>query len=374
MIPLTGSEHMDTNNTMSSILAPDITDHRPTVLIVDDESAPRAALTQILKQDFHILTAENAHAALAVLNDHGVDLVTLDLKLPDRSGSDLLHDIKRAHAEIEVIMVTAYGSLQSAMDCIRHGAAGFLLKPFNASELLAISLQTAQKKHRLDQLRPTLTNSTALWGPEPACAKAWEALVSDYRAMNPHSASQRDETSPLVPLISDLLEAKDRSLLNHGSRVSFYATLVANRLDLPIAEQQSLALGALVHDLDLISVPGPHVLNMESDQQIHRPGLGAKMGRAMGLSADAGQIIALHHERWDGTGYPLGLQEERIPLLARIVSIAQVFDQLTAEQPERTALSINEALQQIEQQAGTAFDPALTELFCSTMREQPQQH
>jgi len=362
---------------MPSTLVPHTTGHKPTVLIVDDEAAPRAALTQILRQDFHILTAENASTALAVLNDHGVDLVTLDLKLPDRSGSDLLDDIKRTHAEIEVIMVTAYGSLQSAMDCIRHGAAGFLLKPFNASELLAISLQTAQKKLRLDQLRPVLTNSTTLWGPEPACTKAWQTLVADYTTMNRTgslSASHSEETSPLVPLISDLLEAKDRHLLNHGSRVSFYATLVANRLSLPIAEQQSLALGALVHDLDLISVPASHVLNMESDQQIHRPDLGARMGRAMGLSADAVQIIALHHERWDGTGYPFGLREERTPLLARIVGIAQVYDDLTAEKPERTSLPVNEALQQIEQQAGTAFDPTLTELFCRTMRAQPPQH
>ena len=361
---------------MPSTVVPDVTDHKPTVLIVDDEAAPRAALTQILRQDFHILTAENACAALAVLDDHGVDLVTLDLKLPDRSGSDLLSDIKRAHAEIEVIMVTAYGSLQSAMDCIRHGAAGFLLKPFNASELLTISLQTAQKKLRLDQLRPVLTNSTTLWDPEPACTKAWQALVNDYTTMNRTgslSASHSDETSPLVPLISDLLEAKDRHLLNHGSRVSFYATLVANRLNLPIAEQQSLTLGALVHDLDLISVSDSHVLNMEPDQQMHRPDLGAKMGRAMGLSPDAVQIIALHHERWDGTGYPFGLREGRTPLLARIVGIAQVFDDLTAEKPERTSLLINEALQQIEQQAGTAFDPMLTELFCRTMREQPPQ-
>jgi response regulator RpfG family c-di-GMP phosphodiesterase len=301
----------------------------------------------------------------------------LDLKLPDRSGSDLLHDIKRAHAEIEVIMVTAYGSLQSAMDCIRHGAAGFLLKPFNASELLAISLQTAQKKLRLDQLRPVLTNSATLWGPEPACTKAWQSLVESYTTMNRTgslSASHSDETSPLVPLISDLLEAKDRHLLNHGSRVSFYATLVANRLSLPIAEQQSLALGALVHDLDLISVTDNPVLNMESDPHIHRPDLGARMGRAMGLSADAVQIIALHHERWDGTGYPFGLREERTPLLARIVGIAQVFDDLTAEKPGRKSLPITEALQQIEQQAGTAFEPTLTELFCRTMREQPPQH
>ena len=107
---------------------------KPTVLIVDDEAAPRAALTQILKQDFNILTAENGGRALAVINDHGVDLITLDLKLPDTSGSDILKEIKRTHREIEVIMVTAYGTLQSAMDCVRHGAAGFLLKPFNASE------------------------------------------------------------------------------------------------------------------------------------------------------------------------------------------------------------------------------------------------
>ncbi len=362
---------------MPSTLIPNSTDHKPTVLIVDDEAAPRAALTQILRQDFHILTAENARAALAILDDHGVDLVTLDLKLPDRSGSDLLHDIKCAHAEIEVIMVTAFGSLQSAMDCIRHGAAGFLLKPFNATELLAISLQTAQKKLRLDQLRPILTNSTALWGPEPACTKAWQALVEDYTTLNHTgslSASHRDETSPLVPLISDLLEAKDRHLLNHGSRVSFYATLVANRLSLPIAEQQSLALGALVHDLDLISVPDSPVLNMESDPQSHRPDLGARMGRAMGLSADAVQILALHHERWDGTGYPFGLREEHTPLLVRIVGIAQAYDDLTAEKQDRTSLSVNEALQQIEQQAGTAFDLTLTELFCSTMRAQPPQH
>jgi HD-GYP domain-containing protein (c-di-GMP phosphodiesterase class II) len=274
-------------------------------------------------------------------------------------------------------MVTAYGSLQSAMDCIRHGAAGFLLKPFNASELLAISLQTAQKKLRLDQLRPVLTNSATLWGPEPACTKAWQSLVESYTTMNRTgslSASHSDETSPLVPLISDLLEAKDRHLLNHGSRVSFYATLVANRLSLPIAEQQSLALGALVHDLDLISVTDNTVLNRESDRHIHRPDLGARMGRAMGLSADAVQIIALHHERWDGTGYPFGLREERTPLLARIVGIAEVFDDLTAEKPGRKSLPIKEALQQIEQQAGTAFEPALTELFCRTMREQPPQH
>ena len=86
------------------------------------------------------------------------------------------------------------------------------------------------------------------------------------------------------------------------------------------------------------------------------------------------QMLALHHERWDGTGSPFGLREDRTPLLARIVGIAQVFDDLTADKPERISLSFDEAIQQIEQQAGTVFDPALTAVFCLTMRDQPPQH
>jgi response regulator RpfG family c-di-GMP phosphodiesterase len=361
---------------MPSAVASGATDVKPTVLIVDDEAAPRAALTQILRQDFQILTAESARTAMAVLNDHGVDLVTLDLRLPDGSGSDLLNEIKRAHAEVEVIMVTAYGTLQSAMDCIRHGAAGFLLKPFNASELLTISLQTTHKKQRLDMLRTALAGDTALWGTEPACTEAWQKLTANYSSLFKDGilrVTQSGESSPLIQFVSDLLEAKDRHLVNHGNRVSFYASLVGNRMQLSLSEQNILSLGALAHDLDLINAPGTSALQLESDRNSHRTDMGARIGRALGLPADAVQIIALHHERWDGTGYPFGLQGERIPFLARIVALAQSFDELTAEKPGVTPLTIKAAIAEIERQAGTAFDPALTEVFCKTMRDQPPQ-
>ncbi|MBA5866028.1 MAG: response regulator [Nitrospira sp. CR1.3] len=352
------------------------TDVKPTVLIVDDEAAPRAALTQILRNNFQVLTAENARAAMAVLNDHGVDLVTLDLRLPDRSGAELLTEIKRAHAEIEVIMVTAYGTLQSAMDCIRQGAAGFLLKPFNATELLTISLQTTQKKQRLDMLREWLASDKDLWGPEPACTEAWHKLAAAYGSRFKQGILQNTdagEPSPLLQLLSDLLEAKDRHLVNHGNRVSFYASLVANRMQLSLPEQNILSLGALAHDLDLIHIPAKPVLQQETDRSSHRTDLGARIGRALGLPADAVQIIALHHERWDGTGYPFGLQGQRIPLPARITTLAQAFDHLTAERSGTTPLTVKAALDEIERQAGTAFDPALTEIFCRAMREQPPQ-
>ena len=353
-------------------------DQKPTVLIVDDEPAPRAALTQILKQDFHILTAVDGKHALAVIDDHGVDLITLDLKLPDTSGSDILKEIKRTHREIEVIMVTAYGTLQSAMDCVRHGAAGFLLKPFNASELLSISLQTSQKKQRLDMLRQAMTEDDALWEPDPLCTEAWQALMARY-ATHVKSGllqvSSRETTSPLIQLISDLLEAKDRHLVNHGNRVSFYATLVANQLQLSLVEQQQLALGALAHDLDLIGANVSGSLpSRDADPHRHHPDVGARIGRAIGLPAEAVQIIALHHERWDGTGYPFALKEDRIPYLARLVSLAQTFDELTAEFPGAAPVSIKKALSLIESQSGTVFDPSLVEVFCRTVREQPPQN
>jgi len=355
----------------------DALEQKPTVLIVDDEPAPRAALTQILKQDFNILTAEDGSHALAVVNDHGVDLMTLDLKLPDGSGSDLLKEIKRTHREIEVIMVTAYGTLQSAMDCVRHGAAGFLLKPFNASELLSISLQTSQKKQRLDMLRRAMTDKDTLWQPDPACTEAWQDLMARYATQVKSGllqVSSRESTSPLIQLVSDLLEARDRHLVNHGNRVSFYATLVADQLQLSLAEQQQLALGALAHDLDLINADSDGaLLSHDGGRCRHHPDLGARIGRAIGLPAEAVQIIALHHERWDGTGYPFGLKAERIPYLARLVSLAQTFDELTAEYPGAAPVSIKKALTLIEAQSGTVFDPSLVEIFCRTVREQPPQ-
>ncbi len=361
---------------MPTALAPQDADTKPTVLIVDDEAAPRAALTHILRKDFNILTADDARSALAVLNDHGVDLVTLDLKLPDRSGSDLLREIKQTHREIEVIMVTAYGTLQSAMDCIRQGAAGFLLKPFNASEMLTISLQTSHKKQRLDLLRSAFTQEPGLWGPESSSKAAWQSLIARYANLTKNTTAAsagNDPPSPLIQLVSDLLEAKDRHLVNHGNRVSFYATLVANKLEWPLAEQHMVSLGALAHDLDLIQTPDVGALAADQERQRHHPEIGARLGRAIGLPSDAVQVMALHHERWDGTGYPFGLAGERIPAPARLVAIAQAFDELTAEQPGQPTMPMQAALEQIEAQAGQAFDPSLVEVFCKTLREQPPQ-
>jgi putative nucleotidyltransferase with HDIG domain len=352
----------------------------PTVLVVDDEAGPRDALKFILRAFCNVRSAENAKMALEVLSQEPIDLITLDQKLPDRHGLELLRDIKHHHPDVEVIVVTGYGSLKSAMEGIRQGAAGYLLKPFNVNELTTLIQQTMDKKRRLDFLRSCLRTLPDLWGSEEASGRAWDRVKTEYASLSihpqNHDALQQDEMT-LLPLLSDALEATDRQLLNHSSRVSFYATLLANRLNLTVSEQKALALGAFLHDIGKTSLPSYRF----SKDQIFPSGAaslcrehvdrGARMIAPLGLPIVARQIIASHHERWDGQGYPHGLRGADIPLLARIVGIAQTFDHLTADAPGRIALPLDAAIRQISLQSHTHFDPQLLNLFVQVVKDSP---
>lgn len=353
---------------------------QPTVLVVDDEAGPRDALKVILRTFCNVHSADNAKTALEVLGQESIDLITLDQKLPDRHGLDLLRDIKHHRPEVEVIVVTGYGSLKSAMEGIRQGAAGYLLKPFNVNELTTLIQQTMDKKRRLDFLRHCLRTLPDLWSSEEESVRAWDKVKTEYASLSintqSHGALQQDEM-PLLPLLSDLLEATDRQLLNHSSRVSFYATLMASRLNLTVSEQKALALGAFLHDVGKTSLPSYRF----SEDQILPSGeaslcrehvdRGARMIAPLGLPIEVRQIIASHHERWDGHGYPHGLRGTEIPLLARIVGIAQTFDHLTADAPGRTTLPLEAAIQHISLQSHTYFDPLLLELFVQVVKDSP---
>ena len=352
---------------------------RPTILIIEDEVGPRDALKVVLGSFCTIHCAENARTALELLRQQSIDLITLDQKLPDRPGLQLLQEIKLDYPDIEVVIVTGYGSLKSAMEGIRHGAAGYLLKPFNTHELTTLIQQTIEKKRRLDFLRRYLRNSPELWGSPEQDTHAWQTLQADYFSLSPNhepvaAISSRDEMR-LLPLFSDILEATDRQLLNHSSRVSFYATLMAARLNLSLADQKALVLGAFLHDIGKTRLPHYRF----SDDQVlpsrepvlcrEHPGNGARMIESLGLPAEVGQIIAAHHERWDGQGYPLGLQGAEIPRLARIVGMAQLFDHLTADAPGRSPLSMEQAIQRIADPSLMQFDPQLLELFIDVVKE-----
>ena len=352
--------------------------NKPTVLVIEDEAGPRDALKVVLRPFFNILAAENGESALQILGREAIDLVTLDQRLPDRQGIELLQEIKLAHPSVEVIIVTGYGSLKSAMEGIRHGAAGYLLKPFNVTELINLINQTLEKKQRLDCLRDLVNASRDRWSVEQEAQGVWTQIRNQYAALaktHQEPDTRFGQHDDWVPLLSDLLEAKDRQLFNHANRVSFYATLVATPLNFSPAEQKSLALGAFLHDLGYLALDDRLILQREQltagDQEALRkhPELGARMVLPLGLPAEVGQAISYHHERHDGTGYPEGLRAEGIPLVARVVSIAQVFDNLTTGRGTRHALPLEDAMKQVGDEAGSRFDPQVTEKFLQVLKE-----
>jgi putative nucleotidyltransferase with HDIG domain len=352
---------------------------QPTVLVIDDEAGPRDALKVILRTFYNVRSAENAKTALEVLDREPIDVITLDQKLPDRHGLDLLKDIKYHRPDVEVIIVTGYGSLKSAMEGIRQGAAGYLLKPFNVNELTTLIQQTLDKKRRLDFLRHCLRTLPDLWGSEEESARAWDMVKTGYASLSTAQgdADLHQDEMTLLPLLSDILEATDRQLLNHSSRVSFHATLMGSRLNFTASEQKSLALGAFLHDIGKTSFPSYRF----AEDQILPSGeaslckehsdRGARMIAPLGLPTEVGQIVVSHHERWDGQGYPRGLRGTEIPLPARIVGIAQTFDHLTADAPGRVALPLDVAIRQISLQSHTHFDPLLLEFFIQIVKDSP---
>lgn len=344
------------------------------ILIVEDEAGPRDALKIILRPFFTLYTADNAHAAKRILKEERIDLVTLDLKLPDQQGMDLLQEIKLERDDVEVIIITGYGSLKSAMDGIRYGAAVYLLKPFNVAELIALIKQTLEKKERLDYVRNFLKTSGSKWGTESeaAATTTWKHLYSQYSSLvqTKWGPDPRfGDYSEFAPLFSDLMQAKDRELFHHAGRVSEYSALLGKHLDLTLAERKALAFGAFLHDIGKIGIDDRPLAKTgkldERDQEAlkRHPEIGARIILPLQLPAEVSQIISYHHEWYDGSGYPHGLQGKGIPLLARIVCIAQEFDHLITDHPARQALSIEDAVEQIRRHAGTRFDPTLAKLF-----------
>lgn len=124
-----------------------------TILIVDDEIGPRESLKMVLKPFYKVETAEDGTKALEIIDEKEIDLVTLDLKMPGLEGGEVLKRIKQKNPEIEVLIVTGYGSLKSAIDGIRHGACDYLIKPFNISDIVNIINKAINKKRKMEELK-----------------------------------------------------------------------------------------------------------------------------------------------------------------------------------------------------------------------------
>ncbi len=318
------------------------------ILIVEDEQGPREALKVSLSPFFNLYTVDRAEVAHQILATHPIDLITLDLKLPDQPGTDFLSQIRGKGYDVDVIIITGYGTLQSAIDAIRHGVAAYILKPFNVADLLEVITKTLERRKRLSSLQGALQALGNLW-----------ATGIDVQTA--------------IANIETLLSAKHPELVQHASRVSFYSSLLTEHFQLPKDDREAIQLGAYLHDIGKIGIhdrliAGNHSLSNHDQELMNcHATIGAQFIHSIPFHPSVEQIIRYHHEKFDGSGFPEGLAGDHIPFPVRIVGLANVFDNYVAGQGTENAMPVPEAREKIRQEAGKSFDPQLAELFANVV-------
>jgi len=335
------------------------------ILVVDDEPIIRRILQHRLSADgYHCEEAGDAEGAIAKLQEYEAELVVLDVKMPGKSGVQLLPEIKKKYPDTAVIMATAITDTETAIKCMREGAYDYLVKPFNLDEV-SISAQRALEKRRL-----VLENRAYQQHLEDMVLKRTAELKQAIEKVKQASLDT-------IHRLSRAAEYKDEDTGTHIKRMSYYSAIIARKMGLSDREAENILYAAPMHDVGKIGIPD-HILlkpgKLDKDEweiMKKHPAIGAEILR--GSDAEFIQLaetIALtHHERWDGSGYPGGLKGAEIPLVGRIVAIADVFDALTSKRPYREPLSVEESLKIIQEGDGTHFDPSVVEAFFAVKDE-----
>jgi putative nucleotidyltransferase with HDIG domain len=322
---------------------------RETLLIADDEDVIRRVLHLKLSREGYICQeASNAKEAVHVLETIPIALVVLDIKMPGKSGIELLPEIKAGYPDTAVIMATAVNDIDVAVQCLKQGADDYICKPFNLEEV-ALAVHRALEKRRLQlelrEYQQFLEEKVEdqMIGTRKLFLGAIEALVS-------------------------ALEAKDKYTGGHSRRVTEIALATGKQLGLSEQDLENLRWGSLLHDVGKIAVhqethnkPGSLTPEEYEHIMIH-PQKGADIVRPV-VNGKITEIIEHHHDHYDGSGLHQVVGGDDIPLGARIIAVADAFDAMTSDRPYRAAMSVAQAMEEIKRYAHSQFDPTIVAAF-----------
>jgi cyclic di-GMP phosphodiesterase len=343
-------------------------ERRANVLIVDDELGPRESLGMILKPSFNIYSSEDGREALKIIKNTNIDVVTLDLKMPVMSGEEVLRLIKDYDPTIEVVIITGFGTLKSAVEAIKYNVFDYILKPFNVSDILATVKRCLERREMSLRVKEFLL---AVEKESKSPIKMYKHISQFLNKLDEfYHPAKSEGYLEFVKVLTTTLEGNDPSMKGHSDRVNYYATLMAEGLKLSQADTRDLQTSAYLHDIGNVGMsvkPGATGEKERIERRDH-PVKGAKMVVPLKLSPEVISGIKYHHEMIDGTGYPEGLKGEQIPLFARIIAIADYYDNLMMGGPNGEALGKGKALQELKKNAGTQFDAKLVELFIKEQR------
>lgn len=349
---------------------------KPQVVFVDDDTGVLRAITRVFSTyacPWEIRTFSDSEEAWRYLEIHPVDAIISDITMPGMSGIELLQRL-RSHPLtrcVPVAMLTGLGDASLKCQVLDMGATDLLNKPFQAADLLARLRSMLRLKAAEDELREQ--------------NRSLDAIVQQRTRQLQQSRLQ------IIWRLAKAGEFRDEDTGEHVVRVASCSRILARALELSPAECEQIYLAAPLHDIGKIGIPdsillkpgrltgeeraviqthceiGERILREPSLTELCLPDVSADLQEldqnGDSLMEAARRIALAHHERWDGRGYPHCLAGREIPLEARIVSVADVFDALTSSRPYKSALPADEAARIIDNGRGTQFDPDVIDAF-----------
>ncbi len=333
-------------------------DRNENILIIDDEFAPRESIRMVLKDKYIVSTASGADEGIAFMGLNCVDLVVMDIKMPKMDGITALKEIKKAYPDTEVVLLTAYASIETARNAIRFGAFDYLLKPFDKDDVLT-AVEKGLKKRRKNkglQLERDILLDRATY-LEDQVSRARKNIMSYYEGT--------------VKALNLTIDAKDHYTYNHSNRVARLSSALAQAMGVDANLIKEIEHAASIHDIGKIGIEevilrkkGGLTDDEYSEIKKH-PAIGVRIVQAIPFLEEAIPVILHHHERYDGKGYPDGIKGRDIPLSARIVGVADAVDAMMSSRPYRDALSKESVIEEMKVNSGVQFDPDIIGLILS---------
>lgn len=317
------------------------------IMIVDDEPVNLRLLERLLSRSYQVIAASSGTEALQLLLEHDVALLITDQRMPGMTGIELLKRTVDFRPHMVRMILTGYTDVSSLVEAINCGQVyKYVTKPWN-NEDLRLAVERALEYYQINK------NSHEL---ETVNARLQERL----QAM----------TNSFVRAIADALEAKDEYMRGHSRRVSGYAMAIGKRLDLEPAKLEELSLAAFLHDLGKLGTPEQLLLKpgalTEDERKIVNlhPELGSQMLAGVPEMEEIKAGVRHHHENFDGSGYPDKLKGEQIPLIARIIRVADAYDALTSPRSFRQSYTHEEAIETLKEREKEFFDPEVVNALC----------
>lgn len=326
------------------------------VLIVDDESTGRIILSKIIQQvedDIGVEAFDNPLEALKWLDDNHPDLIITDYRMPEMNGIELTRKIRERPGmqDIPIMVITVVNEKSVRYDALEAGATAFLTRPIDQIECRT-SCRNLLKLHE----QQSIIQDRADW------------LARQVEVATQQVVSREKET---LLRLAKAGEYRDQETGYHVIRMAKYSRQIAEALGLSEMECDEIEYAAPMHDIgkigihdDVLLKPGKFEPQEWLTMQQHTTIGHAILSNSQSRYIQTGSIIALsHHEKFDGTGYPHGIVGIDIPLVARIVAVADVYDALVSNRPYKEPWSETDAQDYLEKHSGTQFDPICVEAF-----------